>query len=342
MRPSPSQGATWALAAGAFVALPLLAHAADPRPFYAAKSITMVVGQPTGGAADAYARLLARYLPEHLAGAPSIVVENLPGAGGLKAVMYLNSAPVDGTVMATFSSGLIDEALTDPARVPSDFRSFSWIGNISEDVRVCYVWGQSGVARWQDLKTRAKPLFLGASAPGAAGTADTRMLQKLFGIRIREVQGYAGSADKRLAVERGEIDGECAGWSALPEDWLRDHKINVLLRLSPTLVPGMDAKLPFGGDLLTDVDDRAVYDFLTAPERLGRLFMVSAKVPGARTAALRAAFTATVADPQFRAEAAKEHLIVAPMTGAEVEMRIHALYATPPRIIARAKAIVGP
>jgi tripartite-type tricarboxylate transporter receptor subunit TctC len=327
--------------AALFAAMPFVARAAEPRPFFAGKSLNMIVGVPPGGAADAYARLLARYLPRHLPGAPSIVVENLPGAGSLKAVMYLNTASADGTVMATFSSALIEEALTDPARVPADFRSYSWIGNISEDVRVCYVWGASGVAEWGDLKARTKPLFMGASAPGAAGTEDLSLLQNLFGVALRQVQGYAGSADKRLAVERREIDGECGGWSALPEDWLRDRKINVLLRLSPTLVPGMDAKVPFGGDLLTKADDRKVYDFLTAPERLGRLFMVSGKVPPARTAALRAAFTATMADPQFRAEAAKERLIVTPMTGAEVESRIRDLYATPAAILARAKAIVG-
>ena len=327
------------LAAGA----PSLAAAAEPaRPFYAGKQITIVVGLPPGGGADAYARLVQHYLASHIAGTPAIIVQNMPGAGSLKSVMYLNStAPADGTVMATFSSTLINEALTQPARVNVDFRKYSWIGNVSEDVRVCYLWGASGVRNFQDMRAREKPLFMGATAPGTAGTADTAMLQNLFGVKIKQVQGYAGSADKRLAVERGEISGECGGWTHLPEDWLRDKKINIVVRLSPTLVPGLDATVPFGGDLVRDAREKRLYDFLIAPERLGRLFMVSNKVPADRVAILRAGFDAMVADPAFRAEAGRVKLLVTPMKGDEVARQIAELYATPSDIVARAKTIVG-
>ena len=318
------------------------AEAQDAKPFYAGKQLTIVVGLPPGGGADAYARLVQRFLPRHIPGTPTIVVQNMPGAGSLKSVMYLNStAPADGTVMATFSSTLINEALTQPARVGVDFRKYGWIGNVSEDVRVCYVWGASGVKNWQDMRAREKPLFMGATAPGTAGTADTAMLQNLFGIKIKQVQGYAGSADKRLAVERGEISGECGGWTQLPEDWLRDRKINVVVRLSPTLVPGMDGNVPFGGDLLKDAREKRLYDFLIAPERLGRLFMVSNKVPAGRVAVLRAGFDAMVKDPGFRVEANRMKLLVTPMTGGEVARRVAELYATPSDIVARAKTIVG-
>jgi hypothetical protein len=167
------------------------------------------------------------------------------------------------------------------------------------------------------------------------------MLQNLFGVKIRQVQGYAGSADKRLAVERREIDGDCGGWTAVPVDWLRDKKINVIVRLSPTLVPGMDATVPFGGDLLKDARERQLYNFLVAPERLGRLFMVSSKVPADRVATLRAAFDATVVDPEFRAEAERIRLLVTPMKGDEVSSRIGELYATPADLVARAKTITG-
>src|SRR5258708_1099239 len=129
----------------------------------------------------------------------------MPGAGSLKSVIYLNTtAPADGTVMVTFSSALINEALTAPERVRADFRAYGWIGNVSEDVRVCYVWGASGVRNWQGMIGRQKPLFMGATASGTAGNADTGMLQHLFGVKINQVQGYAGSAAKRLAVERPE------------------------------------------------------------------------------------------------------------------------------------------
>jgi tripartite-type tricarboxylate transporter receptor subunit TctC len=321
--------------------LPALSHAVE-RPFYAGRTINLIVGEPPGGGSDAYARLLSRHLAKHIPGAPAIIVQNMPGAGTMKAVMYVSTtAPADGTVMATFSSALIEQALIAPQRVAVDFRKYAWIGNISEDVRVCYVWGASGVRNFQDMLSRQRPLFWGATAPGTAGNADSAMLQNLFGVKIKQVQGYAGSADKRLAVERREIDGDCGGWISVPEEWLRQKKINVVIRLSPTLVPGMDKAVPFGGDLAKDAAARRLYDFLVAPERLGRLFLVSDKVPAPRTAALRAGFDAMVADPAFRAEAGRMRLLVAPMKGDEVARHIAALYATPSDIVGRAKAILG-
>ena len=318
------------------------ANAAEPRPFYAGKTVTIVVGLPPGGGADAYARLVQRHYPRHIPGRPTIVVQNVPGAGSLRAVTYLTAnMAADGTALGTFSSALLNEALIAPNRVSTDFRSYGWIGNVSEDVRVCYVWGGSGVKTWRDALARDKELFMGATAPGTAGNADTAMLQNLFGVKLKQVQGYSGSAAKRLAVERGEIDGECGGWTSVPEDWLRDKKINVLVRLSPTLVPGLDAAVPFGGDLVRNDGERRVYDFLTAPERLGRLFMVSSKVPADRVAILRGAFDAMVSDPVFRTEAARMKLLVTPMTGDEVSRRIADLYATPADVVTRAKAILG-
>jgi hypothetical protein len=197
------------------------------------------------------------------------------------------------------------------------------------------------VRNWLDLTSGQKTLFMGATAPGTAGTADTAMLQNLFGVKLKQVQGYAGSADKRLAVERGEITGDCGGWTQMPEDWLRDKKINVLVRLSPTLVAGMDKTVPFGGDLLKTDAERKIYDFLIAPERLGRLFVMSGKVPADRAAILNAGFDAMVADPAFRAEADRIRLLVTPMSGDEVARRVTELYATPPDLIARAKTIAG-
>jgi tripartite-type tricarboxylate transporter receptor subunit TctC len=311
-------------------------------PFYAGKQITISVGLPPGGGADAYARMVQRHLAQHIPGRPNIIVQNMPGAGSLKSITYLNTtAPADGTAVGTFSSELLDEALTARDRVNVDFRQFNWIGNVSEDLRVCYVWAATGITNWQGLRARSRPLFWGATAPGTAGNADSAMLQQLFGIRIMPVQGYAGSADKRLAVERREIDGDCGGWTAVPADWLRDRKINLLLRLSPTLVAGIDGRIPFAGDLVKDARERKLYDFLVAPERLGRLFVMSGKVPPARVAILRTAFDAMTADPAFRAEAGRLNLLIAPMTGQEVARRITELYATPPDIIAQAKKIFG-
>lgn len=316
------------------------AVAEDPASFFAGKTLKIIVGLPPGGGADAYARLVQRHLPRHLPGAPAIVVENVPGAGSLKSVLYLDSLPADGTALGTFSSGLLTEAIASPQRVKVDFRNYGWIGNVSADVRVCYLWHTTGVRSWQDLAAR-KQIVFAASARGTAGNVDTSMLRELFHLPVKEVQGYPGSAAKRLAVEKGEVDGDCGGWTAIPADWLSEHKVTVITRLSPILLQGMDQKIPFAGDLLKDPRDRAVFDFLMGPEQIGRPFMVSGHVPKPRVAALRRAFDAMVADPAFSSDAEKLHLSVTPLNGETVAHDIAALYATPADLVARAKAIAG-
>jgi tripartite-type tricarboxylate transporter receptor subunit TctC len=329
-----------ALAPLALVLLAAPAGAGDANSFYAGKTLKIIVGLPPGGGADAYARLVARHIAHHIPGAPSIVVQNMPGAGSLRSVMALNTAPDDGTVMVHFSSGLLTEAITAPNKVKVDFRKDAFIGNVSEDVRVCYLRSSLGVRTFKDMLARQQVVF-GATAPGTAGNVDTSMLRNLFGVKVKQVSGYAGSAAKRLAVENGEIDGDCGGWTSVPPHWLKDKKINVMIRLSPTLVAGMDKSVPFGGDLVKNADERRVYDFLTAPERLGRLFMVSGKAPPEHVAVLRKAFDAMVADPAFLSEAKKLKLLVTPMTGDQVARDVASLYATPPALLAKAKAITG-
>jgi tripartite-type tricarboxylate transporter receptor subunit TctC len=325
-------------ALGAFAGAP--AGAEDPKPFFADKMIKVLVGMPPGGGVDAYARLLQRHLGRHLPGAPSIIVQNMPGAGSLRSVMALANSPADGTFISTFSSSLITEAILAPARVKIDFRDFAFIGNASEDIRVCYVASATGIRNWQDLRAQPKVTF-GATAPGTSGNIDTAMLRHLFGINVKQVQGYAGSADKRLALEKGEIDGDCGGWTALPEDWLRNRKINVILRLSPTRLPGLDETVPFGADLLPGEQDRKLYHFLVAPERLGRLFMVSGKVAQERLAELRQAFAGVVTDPTFLAEAERLGLTVSPTPGSEVDRDVAELYAAPADLIQRARTVLG-
>ena len=332
----------WAAALSAALPFSSAIAADSARAFYAGKQITVTVGQPPGGGADTYARLVQRHLSRHIAGRPAIIVQNMPGAGSLKSITWLNStAPADGAAIAIFNSELLDLAVTARDRVNVDFRQFNWVGNVSEDLRVCFVWAASGVANWQGLRSRARPLFWGATAAGTAGNADYAILQQLFGIPLSPVQGYAGAAEKRLAVERREIDGDCGGWTTIPADWLRDHKINIVVRLSPTLVSGVDPAIPFAGDLVRNERERRLYDFLVAPERLGRLLVMSGKVPADRVAALRTAFDEMIADPAFRAEATRLNLLVTPMTGQEVARRVAELYATPPDVIAQAKKILG-
>lgn len=317
---------------------PTPSAAQDTAATFAGKTMKLIVGMPPGGGVDAYARLLQRHLARHIPGAPPIVVQNMPGAGSLRAVMALATSPEDGTHIVTFSSALLTEAILSPARVKIDFRGFGFLGNVGEDVRVCFVRSPRGIRSWPDLVASEGVVF-GATAAGTSGNVDVAMLRGLFGIRLRQVQGYAGSADKRLALEKGEIDGDCGGWTALPEDWIAQRKIDVVLRLSPTLLPGLRPESPYGGDLLGDSPQRRVFELLTAPLRLGRLFMLSGKVAPERIAALRAAFDTTMTDAAFLSEALKFGLTVSPTSGPEVARRVTALYGTSPAVLERAKAL---
>jgi tripartite-type tricarboxylate transporter receptor subunit TctC len=332
----------WTLAAIALgLALAAPAAAQDAASFYRGKSVRIVVGFSAGGGYDVYARVLARRLGRYIPGNPTVIVQNMPGAASLKSVQYLTTtAPADGTVITTFNPGLIMQALTVPDKIDLNFLNYAWIGNISEDFRVCYTWNGTGIKNFQELLARSKVNF-GNTGVGTSAYIDTRILSELFGVKLNIVMGYPGSADKRIAVERGELDGDCGSWTSMPDDWLRDNKITVHIRYSRNLVPGMPATAVAARDLLSDPKKQQIFNLLTASAVIGRPYIAPKGVPADRVAALRSAFDATMKDPEFLAESEKQHLVVAPMTGSEVETFLKELYQTPPDVIAAAREISG-
>ena len=199
------------------------------------------------------------------------------------------------------------------------------------------------MALWSDKRARRLSCRAHSQATGVGTSAyiDDRMLADLFGVKLHAVMGYPGSADKRIAIERGELDGDCGSWTSLPDDWLRDNKITLLIRFSRTLLPDMPPGLPYAGDLLTDPKKKQVLNLLAAAALVGRPYIAPRAVPADRLAALRTAFDATMKDTEFLADASKLRLLVTPMTGAEVETYIRELYRTPADIIAAAKVISG-
>jgi tripartite-type tricarboxylate transporter receptor subunit TctC len=228
------------------------AAAQDAASFYKGKTVRIIVGFSPGGGYDVYARLVARHLARHIPGGPTVVVQNMPGAASLKAVQYLGAgAPADGTALVTFNAGLITQSLTIPDKVKVKFLDYAWIGNVSEDFRVCFTWNGTGIKNWQDFLARPKVTF-GNTGVGTSAYIDDRMLSDLFGVKMHAVMGYPGSADKRIAIERGELDGDCGSWTSMPDNWLREHKVTLLIRFSKSLAPGMPADLPYAGDLLKD------------------------------------------------------------------------------------------
>ena len=327
------------LLAGASVATS--AAAQDPAAFYKGKTVRIVVGFSPGGGYDLYARLVARHYARHIPGNPTVIVSNMPGAASLKSVQYLSvGAPTDGTLITTFNPGLITQSLTSPDKVNVKFLDYAWVGNVSEDFRACFTWNGTGIRNWQEFMARDRVTF-GNTGIGTSAYIDDRILSELFGVKLHAVMGYPGSADKRVAIERGELDGDCGSWTSMPDDWLRDKKVTLLVRYSRTLAPGMPESLPYAGDLLTDPKKRRTFELLTASAVVGRPYIAPKAAPADRLAALRTAFDATMKDPEFLADAAKQRLLVTPMTGAEVESFIKDLYQTPADVVAAAKEISG-
>ncbi len=317
------------------------AVAQDVAGFYRGKTVRIVVGFSAGGGYDHYARVLSRHIGRHIPGNPNVIVQNMPGAASLNSVRYVaTAAPTDGTVINAFNPGLITQSVTVPQKIGANFLDFAWLGSITEDFRVCHTWNGTGIKDWQDLLRRRQVNF-GVTGVGTASYIDSKMLSDLFGVNVRQVTGYPGSTEKRIAIERGEIDGDCIGWTSVPEPWVREKKITVHLRFSPKLVGDMPATALVARDVLTDSRSRQVLDLLTASSLVGRPYIVPKAVPADRIAALRAAFEATLTDREFVAEVDKQRLTIAPMTAPAIEAFLKEIYRTPADVVEATRKISG-
>jgi len=331
----------------AMLALLLATHAvaaqtaaAPDENFYRGRTLTIVVGYSAGGGYDQYARVLARHLGRHLAGNPTVLVQNMPGAATLTAVRYLDTtAPKDGTVLTTFDPGLVTESFAAPDAFRIKFSDYRWIGALLRDIRICYAWAATGIRDWHDMMTRQE-FLIGTTAKGSNAYVDGAILRKVFHAPVRQIAGYPGSNEQRLALERGELEGNCGSWSAMPPDWIATRKINPLLRFAPRRPPDMAESVPFVDDLAETQEQRDVLAILDAAEELGRPLIAAKAVPPQRVAMLRAALAATLSDPAFRADAERQSLPLDPQTGEAAENIVAAIYAAPPDLAKKVKDVL--
>ena len=337
-------GATpkWAIrTALALVICPLPQHVvAAEDEFFKGKTVTLVVGYSAGGGYDQYARALARHLGGRIPGNPAVLVANMPGAASLTAVRYLDAnAPKDGTVVTTFDPGLITESFAAPELFKIRFSDYQWIGSMLRDIRICYAWGATGIRTWDDMMKR-KEFLLGTTAKGSNAYVNGAILRKVLNAPVRQIAGYPGSNEQRLALERGELEGNCGSWSAMPQDWLVHAKINPLVRFSPTRPADMPPGVPFIEDLATTREQKALLAVLDASAELGRPFIVAKTVPPQRVNMLGAAFQATLADAAFRAEAQAQSLALDPVPGEEADAIIDKIYAASPELARKVKDVL--
>ena len=345
--PHKGGGRSGRLVAALFIALfPFLgcaAHAQSIESFYRGRTVTIVVGYSVGGGYDAHARVLARHLGKHLPGNPAVVVQNMPGAGSLRAANYIyNAAPKDGATLGVFARGMAMEPLIGASSTNFDSRKFAWIGSGTNEVSVCATWHAAKVKTWSD--GLAIPFTVAGEGSGSDPDIFSIMLRNVFGAKMRLVSGYPGGADMTLAIERGEVDGRCGWtWSSVRlqrPDWVTGHKLNVLVQLAAQPSPELPG-VPLITDLATTERQRQIVDMVLSRQAMGRPLVAPPGTPDDRKEALRRAFDATVADPDFVAEATARGLEVNPVKGADLDKLLVALYATPPAVIAEVKAIIA-
>lgn len=310
---------------------------ADPvENFYKGRNVQFVIGYTVGGAYDLYARILARHLTRHLAGQPTFVPQNMPGAGSLKAANYLYGvAPQDGSVIAMVGRGLAMEPLLGDARY--DSRKFTWIGSITNEISVCAAWAGSGIKSLADIFSRE--FTVGGEGSGSDPDIFALMLRNVFGAKIRLVSGYPGGAEINLAMERGEIAGRCGwSWSSIRSrnpGWLKEKKLSLLLQFARRQDAAL-AEVPLVETLAKTWEQTEILRLVLGRQVMGRPVLAPPAIPDERKQALRAAFDATMKDREFIAEAEKADLEVNPVTGAEIDALLADLYRTPKEVVEKA------
>jgi tripartite-type tricarboxylate transporter receptor subunit TctC len=321
------------------LARPALAD--DVANFYHGKTLTILISYTAGGGYDLYARMLGRYLSKHIPGNPTVVPENMPGAGGLRASNYLyNAAPKDGSVIGTFSRSIPTMPLLTNT-VNFDGRQFSWIGSMSNDTSLCLTGSKSPVKTWHDMLTM--PVVMGGQFAAADSDIYAHLYNNVFGTKIKLVSGYPGTNDITLAMERGEVDGICGlSWGTIKvahPEWIKNKSVNLLLQAALQKAPDLP-DVPLALDLINDPEKKQILFLHFAPQAMGRPFAGPPGMPEDRKEALIKAFDDTLKDPELLADAEKEKMDIAPMSGHAIDDLLHQLYAIPKDVVAKAaKAI---
>ena len=307
------------------------------------RPVNIYVAGTAGGGIDLYARVLARHFGRHIPGKPTVNVQVMPGAGGIRAANFLaQQAPKDGTAITTFAGGPILEPLIGARKAEYDSSQFTWIGAVTKDVGLCVAWGATKFKTIEDAKRDV--MTVGGTGAGSDTDIWPPILNELLGTKFRVITGYLGTQETIIAMERGETHGRCTfSYSALKTaapNWLRDKKINILTQLA--LAKHADfPDVPLVYDLVSKPEDRQLLDLMIGSSAMARPFGAPPGLPPKIATMLRRAFDATMKDEAFLADAKKIQAEVLPSTGEEVQKLVTRLYATPKPIVDRVKKFLG-
>lgn len=306
--------------------------------FYAGKTLEIIVSSGVGtDSYDSLSRLVSRHIGSHLPGNPVVVVQNMPGAGGILAANTLyNIAPRDGTVIGMLDESIDQDQLFQVPELKADVTKMNWIGRVISNDAVLFAWHGAAVKSIDDAF--AKQLIV--CSTGSASQLRWAMLRQLLNLKLKLVSGYKGSGECLIAMERGEVEALSMPWPVIRvirAEWLREKKINVLLQTGLDKAPQLP-DVPRLVDLARTDEQRQLLELFSQPEKIGRSLVAPPALPPERVAELRAAFNATLSDPDFRADAARMGIDLSPLPGDRLQAVIDKSFDYPAAIVADAKA----
>jgi tripartite-type tricarboxylate transporter receptor subunit TctC len=326
-------GALWMTAATQVAAQPATQQAGQYR---------LIIGFGVGGGYDVWGRTVARHMGKHLLGNPTIVPQNVPGAGSLSAASTIyEGSPKDGTVFALIGRDAPLGPITGLPGARFDPTKMSWIGTPTRETNVCIAYHTAPVKTVKDLYQHE--LIMGDVGPGSGTRVYPKALAGLLGMKFKQVSGYKASADVILAMQRGEVQGICESYESIKSrrpDWLEKKLVAILFQGAAEASPDLPG-IPLIQDLARNTEERQAIEFLYAGQGIGRPFVAPPGVPPDRLAMLRKAFDATMKDAEFIADVKKQKLDLDPIDGDKLSALINKIYATPKAVIDRVSALVN-
>jgi tripartite-type tricarboxylate transporter receptor subunit TctC len=311
--------------------------------FYKGKQIQVIIGYSPGGLYDITARLLSRHMPRHIPGSPTMVPQNMPASGSIRAILTLyNVAPKDGTTVGVVARSYAIDPIFNPIAEKYDPTKFNPIGSTSSEVSVAVSWHTSPVKTFEDLYTHE--ITVGSTGQTDDTARFPLLTKRLTPAKIKIVTGYPGGNDVTMAMEKGEVDGRF-GWSwgsvkVRSRDWIEQKKINILLQMALKKAPDLP-DTPFIMDYAKTDLDRQALELIFAPQAAAWPMLAPPALPADRVKALRTAFMATMTDPTFVAEAKKLNVEIEPMAGEEIAAMVERILGFPKQAVDRAQVLTA-
>jgi tripartite-type tricarboxylate transporter receptor subunit TctC len=320
----------------ALLAVPVAARA-QAGDFYKGKTLTIMVSTEAGTLYDFYARGLQQFLPDALPGHPTVIIENMPGASGLRVANYVYAAvPKDGTVIAAVHAAIPTQPLFTPDTARFDPKKIEWIGSATREPFVGFVRGDSPVHTIEDLKT--KQLIVGGVSLGSTSVDMAVVMRDIFGLKLKIVTGYKSSLETKLAIEKHELDGTFGNaWTSVKTEMgkqLADGSIRIITQFGAKRLPDLP-DIPVFSDIARTDDERAMLDTLLARQEWAKPYFAPPGTPKERVALLRAAFDSIMKNPAFIAEMEKRKLPLDPMSGQELADKVAKVMDTRPELVER-------